>query len=114
MANIRIRLGDADRERLGAPEWVEYDTARMRLGEVRALKQQTGMTPKQLAERIKDDDYEALGALVWLALVKAAVSVPFDELDFDFGGLDFKTDAEGEAPAPTGAKKTTPRRTRRS
>ena len=113
MANIRIRLGDADRERLGAPEWVENGTARGRHGDVRALKQQAGMTPKQLGERIDDADYEALGALVWLALGKAGVSVPLAELDFDFGGLDFKTDAEGEARAPTGAKRATPRRTRR-
>lgn len=114
MAGIRIRLGDADRERLGAPEWVGYDTARMRLGHVRALKQQANMTPEQLAERLDDDFHEALAALVWLALLESGVEVPFAELDFNFGDLDMKpADAEGKPTAPTGAKKTTRTRTRR-
>lgn len=50
---MRIRLADADRERLGCPEWVEYDPNKLGLREAAALKRETGYTPEMLSRRLQ-------------------------------------------------------------
>jgi len=94
---IRIKLGAADRETLGAPDVMEVDPTRTRLADVRALKSQTGFTVESLGTALQSRDLDAVAALVWLALRRSGVNVPFDELDFDFGDLDLEVDDTGKA-----------------
>jgi hypothetical protein len=100
---IRFRLSAEDRERLGAPEVIEYDEDKLRLSEARKLQKVTGLGPQQLADGLKAGDFEVLGALVWLALHRVGVDVPYDDLDFDLGALqdlDEEPGPQGKAPTP--------------
>lgn len=101
---VTIKLGEADRARLGAPEVMRHDQNRMRLAEVRALAAGTGFTAEELAAGLNAGRLDAVAALVWLCLRRAGVDVPFDELDFEFGDLEMDVeDGQGNPPAPAGA-----------
>jgi hypothetical protein len=88
---IRIRLGDADRERIGCPEWLEYDPAAATLAEHRKLRQ-VGFSIQTLGERLQEQDLDAVAALVWLALVRAGADVSFEDLDFALAELEMRAD----------------------
>lgn len=99
---MKIRLSDEDRERLGAPEELDCSLASLPVREAEALEDATGIEPLD-AIRLMSPKSEPhptdpglirirltpKGArlLVWLGLHRAGVSVPFDELTFDY--LDF-------------------------
>lgn len=80
---LHIRLSESDRERLGAPEVLEWDESRMMAREAAQLFKVAGMTVKQLRDRLKERDPEADIALVWLALRRAGVEIRYSTLDFD-------------------------------
>jgi len=95
---VKFRLGDADRERLGCPEFLDVGLNPLTVREAEALEEATGidnadavalMQPQQ--RRVNDTtlrlSYKPRGIklLIWLGLHRAGVTVPFEELDFDFG-----------------------------
>lgn len=134
---MRIRLGDADRERLGCPEWLIEDELALSIVEADLL-QRAGIEPDDVVAHIAgapklagdgtqlttDDGYaiRSISMLgwrirVWLALRRAGVRIPFDELDFSLLDMvrevhgpavdEGKDDAE-TAPSPTSEPNTTP------
>lgn len=49
---IKLRVPDADRERLGLPEWIEYDPATLMLTDAEVLQTECGIEPWDLAEEL--------------------------------------------------------------
>lgn len=101
---IRIKLGAEDRERVGAPEVLQYDPYKPKLREVRELKRQCKLTTKQLYEALAEADVEAAGIVVWLALLRAGVAVAWEDFDLDFDTMVVEEVEEDPNPsAPSGA-----------
>lgn len=123
-----LRLGAADRERLGAPEELPIDLDRLTNREAIQLRVLGYNTPRLfrkalMGKRLDDDgnevrgsaedvklayeggrvvdfelDYEAWTALVWLALRRAGVNVDAKTLEFDVEECAYVGDPEPEAP----------------
>lgn len=123
---MRIRLTPGDRERLGAPEWLELDTDRFSVMEAEALSE-AGLSATEAAvllrgwpaERDGEPVLDAVGrevrqtdprgwhARVWVALRRAGITVPYPECDFDVLALEVEYDpppvtepGDGEGKAP--------------
>jgi len=112
---MKIRLGDADRERLGCPEWMELDLTTMSVAEAEALEASGGDWTV-----IHDSGAKAMKTRIWLALHRSGVTVPFSELTFDVIAAKAQDDsgkAEGsdndELPTPPTSASSTPRSPRK-
>lgn len=82
----------------------DFDTATLRVGEMRALKKASGLKIKDFTEGLAESDPDALTALVWLAKRRCGEHIKFDDLDFDLSDFEIveadDTDAAaGDAPA---------------
>lgn len=123
-----LRLGDADRERLGAPEELSIDLDRLSNREAIQLRALGWSTPRlfrrALAAKGLDEDgnevrgsaedlklvhdggkvvdfqvdYEAWTAFVWLALRRSGVNVDAKTLEFDIEECAYVGDSEPELP----------------
>jgi len=111
---VRLKLSDEDRERLGAPEWIEYDPTRLMLDEAIAIQDHTGYGPDELGDALRGTpvvrhgepvmgpggrqrmrrDLRAWQSVVWVALHRAGVQVALPDLTFDLIGLDVGGDEE--------------------
>lgn len=80
---FHIVLGDADRERLGAPDPLVYDPGTFLVSEATALFRSAGLTRQTMNEALKSGDPEGRKAITWLSLRRAGVQVRYSELDFD-------------------------------
>lgn len=96
---MKIRLSDEERDRYGCPEELDCSIDSFPVREAEALEEATGMEPFEalkammiVREPHPDDDtkirwrYTPRGVrlLIWLGLWRAGITVPFDELDFDY------------------------------
>ncbi len=123
---LQIRLGDADRERLGCPEWVEYDFGSLTLTEAEILDDH-GVTwdgELRYGTPVLDADGKAVlnadgrpmrtfkpratRVWVWSALRRAGVDVPFAELDFDTDAMSFKATGEADSGKEPGSDSDAP------
>lgn len=104
---MRFQLSAADRERLGAPEWVDYDPSKMTNREAAQLQRagydppQEGLAAAWVAQQPDPDgplriDFDVWTAVVWMALRRAGVTVPYDELEFDAYGITVEPPPEPE------------------
>ncbi len=123
-----LRLGEADRERLGAPEELPIDLDRLSNREAIQLRVLGYNTPRLFrkalsAKRLDEDgnevrgsgedlklvhdggkvidfeiDYEAWTAFVWLALRRCGVNTDVKTLEFDVEQCAYVGDPEPEAP----------------
>jgi hypothetical protein len=83
----RLRLQEADRQRLGTPELLPVDLTTITNREAIALQKQGFPTPKALARALQTSDesdqhYEAWTAFVALALRRAGIEVDVATLEF--------------------------------
>lgn len=83
---LHILLSDADRERLGAPDPLVYDSGTWKVSEATALFKSAGMTRADMHKSLQAGNPEAKAALTWVALRRAGVQVRYSELDFDLLG----------------------------
>lgn len=95
---MKIRLGDADRERLGCPEWIDVGLDPLTVREAEAIEDATGLPHADAVDLMQPRRQQVSGEttlrisyqpkgirlLVWLGLYRAGVKVGFDELDFDY------------------------------
>lgn len=98
---MRIRLDPADCARYGVPEAIDFDPARIGLREAAALQRATGLDPDAMSKALaaKPPDLDALAALVWLAVGRAAGKRP-DWETFDVNAaLDVEAGDEGKEPS---------------
>ena len=112
-----LKLGAADRERLGAPEAISIDLGGITNREAIRLRVLGFNTPrlwrKALRGKPVDDDgnktdaesavdfevdYEAWTALVWLALRRVNIEVDLATLEFNFDELSYEANPEPEDP----------------
>lgn len=105
---MRLQLSEADRERLGAPEWLDWPPKGLFQIEAEVLQQTFGVDPEDyhvwgMGKPILDEDgNEVLDEdgkpkrsrpaasarfSVWQALRRAGVKVDIDAVDFDRRGL---------------------------
>jgi hypothetical protein len=134
---VKFRLSDADRERLGCPDELDVSVDVLPVREAEALEEATGIpyadamdlfVPRVVRVDDKTLRYswkpKGVRLLVWLGLYRADITVPFDELTFDyrrFGGWETYTQPEPvgkasgspdvEPPTPS-TSRTSSRRTR--
>lgn len=122
---MRIRLTDADRERLGCPEWLSCDVRALTLGESCWLADQ-GINPFQFGrtrdavlldaqgqpavdEAGKPREFlhpSYWGDIVWLGLHRAGIDV--DRATLDFNLMYAQTErTDGEVPAAKGKARRT-------
>lgn len=122
-----IRLGEEDRKRLECPEWLSWDAGQFMIDEAIALEEQSGMGPddyralvagKPIFEDgqpvIRPDGRQArkqspkvLKVVVWMALRRADIHVPWADLTFNLLQYETRTDesdsdddAEDKTPGP--------------
>ena len=104
---LQLRLADADRERLGCPEFLPVVTA-MTITNREAVELQRMGYPTPVAfgaalDRPDNDvDYEAWTALVWLALRRAGIESDPKTLEFSFLGLRLVNDEDVAPKVPEG------------
>ena len=96
-------MGDADRERYGGPEWVEFDIDRlldMPASELHELEAAMDVTIAEIVALRDRRSAQALRAQVWIARRMAGVEESFT--DFDPAPLRFKavTDLPGTQDDP--------------
>lgn len=81
---MRLRLNEADRQRLGCPEFLPISLTSITNKEAVELKKLGFPTVRLMAKALeKPGEYEAWTALVWLALKRAGVNVDSAVLEFD-------------------------------
>jgi hypothetical protein len=75
-----------------AHEW-EFDSPTLR--ELRSIKKLTGLNGVAFSEAAEQSDPEALAALLWVLHKRSGITVPFDDVDLDFGDFEMvETEAE--------------------
>lgn len=130
---MKIRLGDADRERLGCPEWLDVQWSSISVREAEALELGTGLDYADSLELMQpkivklDEDTirysfkpKGMRLLVWLGLHRADVEASFADLDFDaayvFGGWQTvrAPKADGSPPDEPPTPSTSPTSSRRT
>lgn len=102
---MRIRLTDDDRGRLGVPEWLDFDTLRPHLGDLRKLKEALGWTWTAFEAGLNSDDVDtrlAHRAVLWWLAVNRHADVPWDDFDVDILGVDVE-ETDPNSSAPSGA-----------
>lgn len=85
----------------------EFDTATLKVGEMRALKKASGMKIRDFTEGLSDSDPDALTGLVWLAKRRAGEHIKFDDLDFELSDFEVVSEDEPE-PAADGENAAVP------
>lgn len=104
MPNSVVYLTDKDRERLGVPGPLEVDLAELMQDEAEILDEH-GIDPDGWEEFLRSDALRRWRAIVWLALRRNGIQVPYGELNFDRRGMRFESAPEpGKAPAARSAK----------
>lgn len=122
-------LGDADRERLGAPERLSLDLSTITNREAIQLRTMGYRTPRLFREALRasrldadgnevtgeedsklaadggkvvdfEVDYNAWTVLVWLALKRAGIATDVRELEFDLDAVRTADDEPEEPAAP--------------
>lgn len=86
MTHIRLSLSDADRERLGGPEWLDFDTEDVEIGDMIHVQDVCGLDLLELLDRFPRDP-RALKAAVWFGLKRAGVVHDFAALSFKAFGI---------------------------
>lgn len=81
---MKIRLGEADRERLGAPEWLDVDLTHLSTEEAEALEAASGADYTVVA----GSGVAGMRAKVWLGLHRAGLEAEWDKVRFDLAALD--------------------------
>ena len=125
-----LKLSEADRERLGAPEELSIDLAGITNREAIRLRTLGYNTPRlwrsalrgkpvdedgnpATGEAIADYvmDYQAWTCLLWLALKRVGIESDPATLEFDLDGMSYEADPEPEAAEPGKAEESEPSET---
>lgn len=113
---IKLRLPEADRTRLGLPEWIEYDPATLMFTEAEQLQDTFGIDPWDLAKVLQgvpvlgpdgspvmDGDQpktrqnlRAWRFVVWVAAKRAGCDIPLSDFDINVLGLVTSATNDGE------------------
>lgn len=99
----KIRLSDADRERLGCPEFLTNPLDTVTVREAIELQGLGYPTPTLLAKALvaradEGPDYRAWAVFVWLALRRVGVECDAATLDFDIISMSIVADEEPPEP----------------
>lgn len=101
---MRFRLSAEDRERLGGPEWLDFDE-RLSTQEAEKLEA-AGADPYALGTlRSSKPTVEALRIVIWLCLTRIGVDVKFEDVHFDLFALDAEREP-GKAPSARSGSRT--------
>jgi hypothetical protein len=81
VSKVRISLAAADRERLGAPEWLDVDAGAIGIGEMIEIEDELGLDLHKFLAGWPTGP-RTLKGIVWIGLRRAGVNVPLAELEF--------------------------------
>lgn len=115
---MKIRLHPDDCAKYGVDEVIEFDPTRIGLREAGALQKVTGLRPDDLFKALQAEDIEALAAVVWLCIGRAAGKRPdWDTFDVNAvitieGDEDEEPGKAEPGPETTSASKPGPGRRR--
>lgn len=99
-----IRLEEADRERLGAPEWLPFDSTTVLMTEAEAYEDAGGDVGNFLDRR----SIKWWRAMVWVSLHRIGVAIKVDECDFNLVKVQIEDHQPGKAPGSESADEPTP------
>jgi len=119
-------LSDRDRERFGCPDKMPFEWGRLTNKEVallpklgfKSLAEVHRMLGQYVEEGVSEESIKALDVVVWLALRRSGVHVPFDEnFEYDLDMEWFDDDPApaaveedpGKAPGSAAPRKSSPR-----
>lgn len=92
---------------IGEGREIQFDQDTMTVKEARLLKKLTGMGLRSFGEGMRDGDVDALMGMVYLAMRRDGVAIPWRRLDdFNIGDLDVIADDEEEAAKLEAARNT--------
>jgi hypothetical protein len=99
-------LSDRDRERFGCPDKMPFEWGRLTNKEVallpklgfKSLAEVHRMLGQYVEEGVSEESIKALDVVVWLALRRSGVHVPYDE-NFEYD-LDMEWFDDDPSPAP--------------
>jgi hypothetical protein len=123
---LRIRLSDTDREALGGPEWLEFDSLTFMTDEAEAVEDAFGIFAGEWYQLLRAGakiPTRMWRAIVWLSLRRAGVTVEPAEVRFDVlrmltgPSADEVDEGKGESTPPAASaasKPATASRSRRS
>jgi hypothetical protein len=119
--SIFFTLTDADRERIGCSERLEYDQSRVMVDEAEAIQDDAGIDPSEWIQAQRtwldavsktfaalDSDRQRLAlraerAMIWIALHRAGIRVPLADVTYNRVGLrvDLPDTADGQGKDPS-------------
>lgn len=108
MVHIQFSLGDDDRERLGAPEWLDVDTAKLSIDDCVLIQETLGMDVVDFLEGFPRNALTIKG-FVWIGLKNAGVETDLATLTFmPYQGTsrvaeDTNVGKDGSTPPPESA-----------
>jgi hypothetical protein len=116
---IRIRLSDADRERLGCPEQIEVDPTHISYDEQIVLQKGVDIEGAVCSFDSAAEWRAALGkgepfaekVLIWVALRRAGLKLPLGGFDADRDGMDWDIERDPTDPGEPGKGTSTPETT---
>lgn len=108
----RIRLSDADRERYGGPEWLDWDEEHLSVAEAEILQEQLGVAWTGYTSWLRESGVAAIKWCLWVCLRRAGVVVDWAAFDPNLLAVAIERtpepEAEPEGKAPR--RSTRPRR----
>jgi hypothetical protein len=99
---VKLRLADADRDRYGGDEWLEWDPDHLSYSEAVLLQQHCGVDVATYVQTwLGGGSADATKWALWLSLRRAGVEVDWDTFDPDLLGTRRQRDPEPEGKDPS-------------
>lgn len=110
---VRVQLGEADRQRFGAPEWLTFDASVLMTDEAEVFEESFGIFAEEwfeLLDGVTADGtkirrpVKVMRAVIWLALTRAGLEVDPPAVKFDLLGVRTQPDpevGEGKGGSPS-------------
>jgi hypothetical protein len=81
---MKLRLSDADRDRYGGDEWLEWDNTRLTVTEAELLQELLGVSVGVYRSTwLASGSPTVIRWALWLSLRRSGVTVPWDDFDPD-------------------------------
>lgn len=80
----------------------EFDHTKLRLSELKVLKQKTGLTLGTFTPALAAYDPDALGFMVWLLRRRSGDEVEFEDVDFDLSDITVEDPPDPTSGATSG------------
>lgn len=116
---IKLRLGEADRERYGAPEEMTVDPSSISFQEIVTIQKGVDIggvvcsfdSASQWGDAVSANDPFAMLVLIWMALKRSGIKVPLVDVDASLVELDLEVVRDPTDAGEPGKDPSTPETT---